>query len=191
MSLDIFDVAGQKVLLTGAGRGIGKGIALAFAQAGADVAVTGLTPTGVNQVAEDVRALGRVCLPLTGDATTAADTDFTAKLVDVEPCGAARSLTDGIIRARYRQGTDEARPITPGAVEEYVIDLVATSNVFKAGHRIRLEISSSNFPRFDRNFNTAGDPWLATESLPAMQTIYHDGQRPSRIHLPIIPTSAA
>lgn len=75
MSLDIFDVAGQKVLLTGAGRGIGKGIALAFAQAGADVAVTGLTPAGVNRVAEEVRALGRSCLPLTGDATTAADTD--------------------------------------------------------------------------------------------------------------------
>ena len=75
MSLDIFDVSGQKALLTGTGRGIGKGIALAFAQAGADVAVTGLTPTGVNKVAEEVRALGRVCLPLTGDATTAADTD--------------------------------------------------------------------------------------------------------------------
>lgn len=75
MSLDIFDVAGQKVLLVGAGRGIGKGIALAFAQAGADVAVTGLTPTGVNKVAEEVRAMGRQCLPLTGDATTAGDTD--------------------------------------------------------------------------------------------------------------------
>ena len=75
MSLDIFDVSGQKVLLTGAGRGIGKGIALAFAQAGADVAVTGLTTTGVNKVAEEVRALGRECLPLTGDATKAADTD--------------------------------------------------------------------------------------------------------------------
>ena len=75
MSLDIFEVAGQKVLLVGAGRGIGKGIALAFAQAGADVAVTGLTPAGVNQVAAEVRALGQQCLPLTGDATAAADTD--------------------------------------------------------------------------------------------------------------------
>ena len=75
MSLDIFDISGQKALLTGAGRGIGKGIALAFAQAGADVAVTGLTPNGVNRVAEEVRAMGRVCLPLTGDATTAAGAD--------------------------------------------------------------------------------------------------------------------
>ena len=71
MSLDVFDVSGQKVLLVGAGRGIGKGIALAFAQAGADVAITGLTPTGVNQVAEEVRSMGQQCLPLTGDATTA------------------------------------------------------------------------------------------------------------------------
>ena len=91
-------------------------------------------------------------------ATTGADTDFTAKLVDVEPCGAARALVDGIMRGRYRKGTDTAVPITPGAVEEYTIDLVATSNVFKAGHRVRLEISSSNFPRFDRNFNTGDDP---------------------------------
>ena len=134
----------------------------------------------------DVEVTGPLSVTLFA-ATTAADTDFTAKLVDVEPCGAARSLVDGIIRARYRQGTDESRPITPGAVEEYTIDLVATSNVFKAGHRIRLEISSSNFPRFDRNFNTAGDPWAATESVPALQTIHHDGEYPSRIRLPIIP----
>ncbi len=134
----------------------------------------------------DVEVTGPLTVTLFA-ATTGEDTDFTAKLVDVEPCGAARSLVDGIIRARYRQGTDESRPITPGKVEEYTIDLVATSNVFKAGHRIRLEISSSNFPRFDRNFNTAGDPWAATKSVPALQTIHHDGQHASRIRLPIIP----
>ena len=78
MSLDIFDVSGQKVLLVGAGRGIGKGIALAFAQAGADVAVTGLTSTGVNQVAEEIRAMGGACLPLTGDATKAEPMDEIA-----------------------------------------------------------------------------------------------------------------
>ena len=83
MSLDIFDVSGQKVLLVGAGRGIGKGIALAFAQAGADVAVTGLTSTGVNRVADEVRALGQQCLPLTGDATAAVDTDaIVAQTID-------------------------------------------------------------------------------------------------------------
>ena len=134
----------------------------------------------------DIEVTGPLTVTLFA-STTATDTDFTAKLVDVEPRGAARSLVDGIIRARYRQGTDVSRPITPGAIEEYTIDLVATSNVFKAGHRIRLEISSSNFPRFDRNFNTADDPWATTESVPALQTIYHNGQYPSRIRLPIIP----
>ncbi len=78
MSLDIFDVSGQKVLLVGAGRGIGKGIALAFAQAGAAVAVTGLTSTGVNQVAAEIRAMGGTCLPLTGDATKAEPMDEIA-----------------------------------------------------------------------------------------------------------------
>ena len=79
MSLPEFDVTGQKVLITGAGRGIGKGIALAFADAGADVAITGLTDTGVNAVAEQIRGLGRTALPLTGDATKAADMDHIAE----------------------------------------------------------------------------------------------------------------
>ena len=84
MSLEVFGVAGQKVLITGAGRGIGKGIALAFAAAGADVAITGLTDTGVNQVAAEVRAMGRAALPLTGDATKAADMDAIAGRVLAE-----------------------------------------------------------------------------------------------------------
>ncbi len=79
MSLPEFDVTGQKVLITGAGRGIGKGIALAFAEAGADVAITGLTDTGVNAVAAEVRALGNAALPLTGDATKAADMERIAE----------------------------------------------------------------------------------------------------------------
>ena len=137
-------------------------------------------------LAGDVEVTGPVTLTLYA-STSAADTDFTAKLVDVEPCGAARNLTDGIIRARYRDGTDQSRPVTPGAVHEYSIDLVATSNVFRAGHRIRLEVSSSNFPRFDRNFNTGDDPWAARESVPAVQTIHHNRQHPSRLRLPVIP----
>ncbi len=139
-------------------------------------------------LAEDLEVTGPLTVTLFA-ATTGADTDFTAKLVDVEPCGAARALVDGIMRGRYRKGTDVAVPVTPGAVEEYTIDLVATSNVFKAGHRVRLEISSSNFPRFDRNFNTAGDPWAATECVPAVQTIMHNEQYPSRLRLPVIPAS--
>jgi putative CocE/NonD family hydrolase len=120
-------------------------------------------------------------------ATSAPDTDFTAKLVDVGPCGYARNIQDAIIRARYRNSLTQAEPLQPGEVYEYTIDLGATSNVFKAGHRIRLEISSSNFPRFDRNPNTGHaigeDKGLRT----ALQTVLHDAGYPSHIVLPIIP----
>ncbi len=120
-------------------------------------------------------------------ASSAPDTDFTAKLVDVEPSGYARNLTDGIVRARYRESTARTSLIEPGRVYEYTIDLWATANVFKAGHRVRLEISSSNFPRFDRNPNT-GRPFPSEAELrPAMQTIFHDETRPSHVVLPIIP----
>ena len=124
------------------------------------------------------RAVGESPVEVTGPVTvtlyaasSAVDTDFTAKLVDACPCGGAVNLTDGIIRARYRESTEEAKLITPGEVYEYKIDLWATSNLFKAGHRIRLEISSSNFPRFDRNPNTGGVLGGGTESKPASQTV--------------------
>ena len=90
-------------------------------------------------------------------STTAIDTDFTAKLVDVNENGYARNLTDGIIRARYRYSRTSPSFVDPGNVVEYTIDLWSTSNVFLKGHCIRLEISSSNFPRFDRNLNTGGE----------------------------------
>ena len=112
-------------------------------------------------------------------------------IVDVDShegmAGYARFLTDGVVRARYRNSTERAEPIEPGKVYKYTIDLWATSNVFKAGHRIRVYISSSNFPRFNRNLNT-GEPTLgATKMIKANQTIYHDAERPSAIVLPIIP----
>jgi putative CocE/NonD family hydrolase len=119
--------------------------------------------------------------------TTAPDTDFTAKLVDVGPCGYARNIQDGILRARFRGGCAAEKPIQPGEAYEYTIELGATSNVFKAGHRIRLEISSSNFPRFDRNPNTGGPLGEETELHTALQTILHDAGHPSHILLPIIP----
>ena len=120
-------------------------------------------------------------------ASSAPDTDFTAKLVDVHPDGYARNLLDGIIRARYRDSASDPTPIEPGRVYEYVIDLWATSNVFQAGHRIRVEISSSNFPRFDRNQNT-GAPFGADAAMnTADQTIHHGGEYASHIVLPIIP----
>ena len=89
-------------------------------------------------------------------ASSARDTDFTGTLVDVFPDGTARALADGILRARYRRGKSSAALLTPGEPTEITIDLGATSNLFRAGHRIRLEVSSSNFPRFDRNPNTGG-----------------------------------
>jgi len=127
-------------------------------------------------------------------STSAPDTDFTAMIVDVDPLGGAeggagyaRFLTDGVVRARYRNSTERAEPIEPGKVYKYTIDLWATSNVFKAGHKIRVYISSSNFPRFNRNLNT-GEPTLgATKMIKAKQTIYHDPDHPSSITLPIIP----
>ncbi len=120
-------------------------------------------------------------------SSTAPDTDFTAKLVDVEPCGYARNLTDGIIRARYRTPRTAASLIEPGRVYEYTIDLWATSNLFKKGHRIRLEVSSSNFPRFDRNANT-GEP-IGSDAgfVSALQTVYHTREYPSHVTLPIVP----
>ena len=120
-------------------------------------------------------------------ASSAVDTDWTAKLVDVHPCGYARNLADGIVRARYRHGASKAQPLKPGAVEEYVIELGPTSNVFLAGHRIRLEISSSNFPHYDRNPNTGRAAASEEDMVSAAQTVYHDAQHPSHILLPIIP----
>ena len=104
----------------------------------------------------DVEVTGFINLELYA-ATSTVDTDFTALLVDVDQNGYARFLTDGIVRARYRDSTRTATEVVPGKVYKYNIDLWATGNVFKAGHRIRLYISSSNFPRFNRNLNT-GEP---------------------------------
>jgi putative CocE/NonD family hydrolase len=120
-------------------------------------------------------------------ASSAVDTDFTAKLVDVRPDGFAQNLQDGIVRARYRTSASESTPITPGQVYEYTIDLWATSHVVHAGHRIRVDISSSNFPRFDRNPNTGAPIGEESRLESARQEVHHSGARPSHIILPIIP----
>ncbi|MFN7995616.1 MAG: CocE/NonD family hydrolase [Bryobacteraceae bacterium] len=120
-------------------------------------------------------------------SSSAPDTDFTALLADVEPSGYARFLTDGIVRARYRNSTKQAEPIEPGKIYEYTIDLWATANLFKAGHRIRLYVSSSNFPRFDRNLNTGEGILSSTRMAKASQRIYHDSAHPSALVLPVIP----
>ena len=140
------------------------------------------TPT----LEQDVEVTGPITVTLYA-ASSATDTDFTAKLVDVEPCGYARNLTDGIIRARYRKARQPASLIEPGQVYEYSIDLWGTSNVFKKGHQIRLEISSSNFPRFDRNTNTGETIGSDAGFIPALQTVLHSSEYPSHITLPIVP----
>jgi putative CocE/NonD family hydrolase len=137
-------------------------------------------------MASDTEVTGPVTLDLYA-SSSAVDTDFTAKLVDVWPNGFAQNLTEGILRARFRDSREAATPIVPGEIYEYKIDLWATSNVFLKGHRIRLEVASSNFPRFDRNLNT-GKP-ASTEStfVKAANTVYHDAAHPSALVLPVVP----
>ena len=136
---------------------------------------------------QDLEVTGPVTLDLYA-STSAADTDFAAKLVDVYPDGKAINLTEGILRARYRESTiGEPKPITPGQIYEYKIDMWSTSNVFLKGHRIRLEVSSSNFPRFDRNLNTGKDASTDATMVKATNTIYHDSAHPSALILPVIP----
>ncbi len=134
----------------------------------------------------DVEVTGPVRLELYV-STSVPDTDFTAKLVDVFPDGQARNLTDGILRLRYRQGLEKVVLAMPGQVYEVSIDVGVTSNVFLAGHRIRLEVSSSNFPRFDRNPNTGRPIADETQYRPAQQTIHHGRKYASRLILPVIP----
>jgi uncharacterized protein len=135
---------------------------------------------------KDVEVTGFIHAKIYAESS-AADTDFTAMLTDVEPSGYSRLITDGIVRARYRNSTVKAEPIEPGKIYEYDIDLWATSNLFKAGHRIRLAISSSNFPRFSRNLNTGEAVFGATRMVKASQKICHDAGHPSALVLPVIP----
>lgn len=122
-------------------------------------------------------------------SSSAVDTDFAAKLVDVHPTGFCQRLCDSIVRARYRHGPDRAELIEPGAIEEYVLDLWNTSHVFGPGHRIRLEVASSAFPKYDRNLNTGEDIGTGTRMLTAENRVWHDADRPSRLVLPLIPAT--
>lgn len=121
-------------------------------------------------------------------ASSARDTDFTGKLVDVYPDGRAMILTEGILRARYRSSMTEPALLEPEAIYALRLNLWATANVFLPGHRIRLEVSSSNFPRFNRNSNTGGEiaSETASQYQPAVNRIFHDTAHPSHLLLPII-----
>ena len=146
------------------------------------------TPT----LEKDVEVTGRLVVKLWA-SSDGPDTDFTAKLIDVYPPirdfpgGVDLNVADSIVRARYRESLKTAKVLVPGEPFEFTIEMYPTALVFQRGHRIRLDISSSNFPRFDVNPNT-GEPlnqqrrWRV-----AMNSIYHDPQHPSRILLPITP----
>ncbi len=134
----------------------------------------------------DLEVTGPIVMNLAA-ASSAPDTDFTAKLVDVRPDGYAHNIAEGVIRARFRDSATEPAPIVPGQVYEYSIDMWATSHVFKAGHRLRIEVSSSNFPRYDRNANTGADPFSDRVLKPARQSVFHNGRYQSRVILPVIP----
>ncbi|HEY3132279.1 MAG TPA: CocE/NonD family hydrolase [Acidobacteriota bacterium] len=147
-------------------------------------------------LAEDVEVTGPVAVKL-WISSTAVDTDFTAKLVDVYPpnpdfpAGFEMNIGDSIIRTRYRDSLAQARLMKPGEIYQVTINLYPTANLFKQGHRIRLDISSSNFPRFDVNPNT-GDPLQRhRRMIPADNTVFHDARHPSHILLPVIPPASS
>ena len=126
-------------------------------------------------------------------ATDGPDTDFTAKLIDVHPPSAdypkgyAMILTDGIMRLRYAEDPAHPRPRQPGEMVKIRITLFPTANLFLPGHRIRLDVSSSNFPKFDVNPNTGEPEGAALRKRIAVNTVFVDAARPSRVVLPLLP----
>lgn len=137
--------------------------------------------------AADTEVTGQIGLELYA-GSSAVNTDFTGKLVDVAPDGTAYNLTEGILRASHRDSMETSTPLVPGQIYKFNIDLWSTSNVFLKGHVLRLEVSSSNFPRFDRNLNTGEDAAHAEKYVPATNSIYHDAAHPSALLLPVIPS---
>jgi len=137
-------------------------------------------------LAKDLEVTGPVALDLYV-SSSAVDTDFTGKLVDVWPNGFAQNLTEGILRMRYRNSQEKPELAKAGETYHVTVDLWATSNVFLAGHKLRLEVSSSNFPRFDRNLNTGEEQAGGTRMSKATNVIYHDKARPSALVLPLVP----
>jgi len=118
--------------------------------------------------------------------TDGPDTDWMIKLVDVYPDGFAMNVAEGILRARFRGGVDKMELLKPNQVYEFEIDMAGTANVFQAGHRIRVDVTSSNFPQFDRNPNTGENLGASNRVRPAAQTVHHGGARASHIILPVV-----
>jgi hypothetical protein len=137
-------------------------------------------------LSEELEATGPVKVVLFA-SSDAVDTDFVAKLVDVHPDGSSYNMAEGVLRARYRESPSRPKPLTPGQVYRLEIDLVGTSVAFRPGHRIRIHVTSSHFPQFDRNPNTGAPFGTTAEVRIAQQTIYHDAERASHVLLPVIP----
>jgi putative CocE/NonD family hydrolase len=135
---------------------------------------------------EEMEATGPVKVVLYA-SSDAVDTDFVAKLVDVYPDGSSYNMAEGILRARYRDSLSQPSPLKPGQVYRMEIDLVGTSVAFRKGHRIRVHVTSSHFPQFDRNPNTGAVFGTSEEVKVAQQTVYHDAERASHVLLPVIP----
>jgi putative CocE/NonD family hydrolase len=135
---------------------------------------------------KDTEVTGNITLEIYA-STSAVDTDFTGKVVDVGPDGYARNITEGILRGRYRDSREKAELMNPGEVYKLTLNLWSTSNVFLPGHKLRLEVSSSNFPRFDRNLNTGEDQAHSTHLVKAANVIYHDAKHPSALIVPVVP----
>jgi len=135
---------------------------------------------------KDTEVTGPVSLELY-ISSSAVDTDFIGRLVDVWPNGFAQILTDGILRARYRNSMEKAELLNPGKIYKLTIDLWSTANVFLAGHKLRLDITSSNYPRFDRNLNTADSPETSAQFIKVTNVIYHDRDHPSALIVPVVP----
>jgi putative CocE/NonD family hydrolase len=137
-------------------------------------------------LAERVEVTGNPVVELHA-STSAPDTDWFVRLIDVSPDGFARDVSQGQMRARYRDGLDRPELLEDGEVIRYTIRMNPTSNAFLPGHRIRLDITSSDYPNYDRNHNTAANPNVDPTLKKAEQTIYHGGERATRIILPHVP----
>jgi putative CocE/NonD family hydrolase len=123
-------------------------------------------------------------------SSSAPDTDFVVKLIDLRPDGYAHPVSEGILRARFRDSQSEPALLTPGRVYQLTVDLYALSHVFAAGHRLRVHVTSSDFPQWDANPNTAEPFGTATRAALADQLVFHDARHPSHIVLPVIAPSS-
>jgi len=137
----------------------------------------------------DLTVVGPVTVTLWAKSS-ARDTDFTVKLVDVQPNGFAYNVLDRVVRTRFRNGSKAAPSLVePNTPAEYKLELGYTATVFKVGHRLRLDISSSKFPQLARNPNTGTDPATESHLQTAVQTVLHDAEHPSRVELSVVPNA--